>query len=325
MTSNPLSFHKKSRNIRIPNLKFPSTITNLKSHTPRNNHHMSLPTTTQSNYSYLSTTTRTVTLTSPKQPNNSLLNDSFHLNYNNKKNNNKRIHHSPLLYQFIPKPKLFQTFSSFRKGIPHHKGNNSNNTLYKYKPACSMDLHDKVNKLIRSKKHIEIESKDKVNENAFQYGKLHKLIRKHLLQDINPVQQTFTMNKKFYTMKENKVNYINDILIVPHLQNKLMFKNITNDTVIKDMLTHQNCLSKYNQQSINKERRKRYFTTNNNIITEEQTETETNNSRPRSTKGKLYEELEYYDYFTKTNLYKHTSILNVNHNLYYYKHFFMDK
>jgi hypothetical protein len=133
------------------------------------------------------------------------------------------------------------------------------------------------------------------------------------------------MNKKFYTMKENKVNYINDILIVPHLQNKLMFKNITNDTIIKDMPTHQNCLSKYNQQSINKERRKRYFTTSNNIITEEQTETETNNSRPHSTKGKLYEELEYYDYFTKTNLYKHTSILNVNHNLYYYKHFFMDK
>jgi hypothetical protein len=286
---------------------------------------MSLPTSTQSNYSYLSTTTRTVTLTSAKQPNNSLLSDSFHLNYNNKKNNNKRIHHSPLLYQFIPKPKLFQTFSSFRKGIPHHKGNNSNNTPYKYKPACSMDLHDKVNKLIRNKKHIEIESKDKVNENAFQYSKLHKLIRKHLLQDINPVQQTFKMNKKFYTMKENKVNYINDILIVPHLQNKLMFKNITNDTIIKDMLTHQNCLSKYNQQSINKERRKRYFTTNNNIITEEQTETETNNSRPHSTKGKLYEELEYYDYFTKTNLYKHTSILNVNHNLYYYKHFFMDK
>jgi hypothetical protein len=263
---------------------------------------MSLPTTTQSNYSYLSTTTRTVTLTSPKQPNNSVLNDSFHLNYNNnnKNNNIKRIRHSPLLYQFIPKPKLFQTFSSFRKGIPHYKGNN-NNTPYKCKPACSMDLHDKVNKLIRSKKHIEVESKDKVNENAFQYGILHKLIRKHLLQDINPIQQTFTMNKKFYTMKENKVNYINDILIVPHLQNKLMFKNITNDTVIKDMLTHQNCLSKYNQQSINKERRKRYFTTNNNIITEEQTETETNNSKPHSTKGKLYEELEYYDYFTKTN------------------------
>ena len=319
MTSNPLSSYKRTRNIRIPNLKFPSTITHLKSHTTRN-HHMSLPTTTQSNHSYLSTTTRTVTLNSPKHINNSLLNDSFHLN----SNNNKHIHLSPLLYQFIPKPKLFQTFSSFRRGIPHHKVNN--NIAHKSKPVCSMDLHNKVNTLIRSKKHIEVETKDKVNDNAFQYGNLHKLIRKQLLHDINPVHNAFLMNNKFYSIKENKVNYINDILIVPHLQNKLMFKNKTNETDINQTLTHQNCLSKYNQQSINRERRKRCFAINDlaeALLNHKETETIT--SKPNTNKGELYEELEYYDYFTKTNLYKHTSILNDKHKLFCYKHFFMDK
>lgn len=306
---------RKSRNILKTNIKNNNTlIIQSKPLSPRYKSY------TNENHSYLSTTTLTGTLNTPRHPyiytNNSSVNDESIPFHNTKHNNYSKLfsNQTSYNYKFIERPKVFQSFSSYRKGtsLSHSK----EKKVYNLK--TNNDLHRKANKLLLRRKYLEIEMKDKVNENIFQHDKKHSLIRKQLVHDINFMQNANKINNNFYHNKENIVNYIEDILIVPHLQNKLLFINKTKDKEIKQILSHQNCLSKYNQQSLNIERIKRVFKQDIKEQHQQETEKEQNKKQNQS---ELYQELEYYDYFTKAKLYKHTNFAKEKEKQFCYKSF----
>ena len=316
---------RKSRNVLKTTFKNSNALTiQSKPLSSRHSHHHKSY--TNDNHSYLSTTTLTGTLNTPRHPyiytNNSSVNDESIPFHNSKHNNHPKLFSIQTSYnfKFIERPKVFQSYSAYRKGlsISHSK----EKKVYNLK--CNNELHRKANKLLLRKKYLEIEMKDKVNENVFQNDKKHSLIRQQLVHDINPTQTANKINNTFYSNKENLVNYIEDILLVPHLQNKLLFIKKTKDKEIKQILSHQNCLSKYNQQSLNMERIKKLFTSDTEQQPKQETETETEQNKNlhlHQNQSDLYKELEYYDYFTKARLYKHTNFAKGKEKKFCYKLF----
>ena len=134
-------------------------------------------------------------------------------------------------------PKLKKTSQTFRRIIKHvstKKVKLKNHT----KPGKYNDeLYDKVNSL------------------DFQYDKLHKRIRESLLNDINPMYSLEAVSDSFYHKLENKINYIEDIYLVPHLRNHFILtgKNM------EQKILKANCISKQICFSMNKEKRKKIF------------------------------------------------------------------
>lgn len=115
-------------------------------------------------------------------------------------------------------------------------------------------------KKVKLKSHIKNgkysdELKDRVNSLDFQYDKLHKKIRESLLNDINPMYSLEALNDCFYHKLENKVNYIEDIYLVPHMRNHFFLtgKNI------EQKILKANCISRQICSSMNKEKRKKIF------------------------------------------------------------------
>lgn len=147
------------------------------------------------------------------------------------------------------------------------------------------------------------ELNDRVNSLDFQYDKLHKKIRESLLNDINPMYSLEAVNDCFYHKLENKVNYIEDIYLVPHLRNHFI---LTGENIEQKILK-ANCISRQICSSMNKEKRKKIFFEDQkrkhnfyNLVLK----TVKSIAKPHN---KPMESLQIEEYFTKRDIYKNVN------------------
>lgn len=111
---------------------------------------------------------------------------------------------------------------------------------------------------------------DKVNfEDLYTYH-LKRKVRESLISDINfSVNTEYTQERdKFYSIIENKVNFIEDIFRFPHFMNTLWINHCANESdrgttaqvsIINNKILHPNSFTKQFILSINKERQRLQF------------------------------------------------------------------
>ena len=117
-------------------------------------------------------------------------------------------------------------------------------------------------------------------------------------------------NDKFYEQKENKINFIEDILYYPYLQNKFQIRKCFDEA--HELLALPNYLSKKNHIALNKERRKK-------MLVQEKNKSKVmlyarNNEMEQNKENNFYDKLhyEFKEYFMKRDLYKNVGICQNN-------------
>ena len=96
---------------------------------------------------------------------------------------------------------------------------------------------------------------DRINDLDFQHDHLHRRVREALFNDINPMIIFEAYNDPFFKKKENRVNFLQDIYLVPHLKNTF---NLRSENA-KAKILNANCITKQICISMNRERRQRIY------------------------------------------------------------------
>lgn len=96
---------------------------------------------------------------------------------------------------------------------------------------------------------------DRINALDFQHDQLHRRVREALFNDINPMIVFEAYNDPFFKRKENRVNFLEDIYLVPHLKNTFNLKGKDANTKI----LNANCITKQICMSMNRERRQKIY------------------------------------------------------------------
>ena len=177
--------------------------------------------------------------------------------------NEKQMIHKKNNFTFVKRPKLLRNTKENLKTLLNKE--NTTKRKVKRKPLHnSQILQEKLQNLIDNKINCLKEANDKISMFDFDYIRLHKTIRKHLINDINPMTILLKEKDVFYQKKENRVNFIYDIFKYPHLENVFMFNYHEEDKEgkNKELLVSPNCLSQITQSSMNKLRRKAIFIKN---------------------------------------------------------------
>ena len=111
---------------------------------------------------------------------------------------------------------------------------------------------DKVEKISENKKE-DLELRDKVDIKFFENNQLQKSIKNALIHDINNDESNNKLYLNFLNPINNRVNFQEDIYIVPHIQNNLyLCKIVDNLDLLNDKLTNKNLLHKYVGLSMNR-------------------------------------------------------------------------
>lgn len=193
-----------------------------------------------------------------------------------------------------------------------HQGRNKNN-----------DLLLRIKKVLYNSKVKEEDNSDNdiVNCEDLFTNHLKQKVRESLISDIN-----FSANNdyikerdKFYNSIDNKVNFTEDIFLLPHLMNKLCLNHSGNEKdkhavdqatiiTVTQRILQPNCLSKSFMLSMNKERRRLQYEKDDRIK-------EKKNIIQYLAKGNMFQnKINYsYDderYFIKIYHYKQTGFAN---------------
>ena len=146
------------------------------------------------------------------------------------------------------------------RSICHTYGNQEDkynyNELIKLFPKME-PIKINVNIPIKKKKiNIEemIEKADKVDIDYYEDRELQKRIAETLHKDFNTMDKNFEVYfKQFYKSIPNYINYIYDINILPHIQNKFLFvKPIEDKNILSEKITCRNLLQKEVAISMNR-------------------------------------------------------------------------
>lgn len=118
--------------------------------------------------------------------------------------------------------------------------------FYKFSPI-------KIPKFDENKRSKDPELRDEVDINIFENSKLKRAVKKSLLNDINHDEVNYKLYKDYLKAFTNKVNFIEDIYMVPHIQNHLSLrKPIDNLVLLNEKLRDKNFLHKQVALSMNK-------------------------------------------------------------------------
>ena len=211
-------------------------------------------------------------------------------------------------YTFTDRPDIMKYHKIYMTSLLS-KSTNKDYKQYRY--SNGNDLSEKVNKMVHKKDKIyEDELKDKLNSLQIENTSLYKLIKDCLINEFNPLETFSIKNDKFYEQKENKINFIEDILYYPYLQNKFQIRKCFDEA--HELLALPNYLSKKNHVALNKERRKK-------MLVQEKNKNKVmlyarNDEMEQNKENNFYEKLhyEFKEYFMKRDLYKNVGICQNN-------------
>lgn len=118
--------------------------------------------------------------------------------------NEKQMIHKKNNFTFVKRPKLLRNTKENLKTLLNKE--NTTKRKVKRKPLHnSQILQEKLQNLIDNKINCLKEANDKISMFDFDYIRLHKTIRKHLINDINPMTILLKEKDVFYQKKENRV------------------------------------------------------------------------------------------------------------------------
>ena len=104
-----------------------------------------------------------------------------------------------------------------------------------------------------NKKKKDLELRDEVDINRFENDKLKKVIRNALLNDINPDDMNYKLYLDYLKPITNRINFHEDIYIVPHLKNNLLLSKPLDDfELLNDKFQNRNLLHRRISLSLNK-------------------------------------------------------------------------
>ena len=107
------------------------------------------------------------------------------------------------------------------------------------------------NYINKNKKDFEL--RDEVDINRFEDDKLKKKIRNALLNDINPDDINYQLYFDYLKPITNRINFHEDIYLVPHIENNLVLvKPHDNFEILDDIFQNRNLLHKQVSFSLNK-------------------------------------------------------------------------
>ena len=208
-------------------------------------------------------------------------------------------------YTFNDRPSIMK---HHRRYIKSYLSKNISLKKKHYKLASGDDLTDKVDKLFNKDKKFQDELNDKVNLFNAEYKSLHKTIKNSLINDINQLRSFSLTNDNFYKQKENKVNFIEDMLVYPHLQNNFQLRKSNNE--VKELSVSPNYLSRINQLSLNKERKTKIFIQDYEKKTQKNIALSLHNKDTEEDEIKFYEKYryEFNEFLRKRDFYKKIEI-----------------
>ena len=156
---------------------------------------------------------------------------SSRINLDNQKNKNKNIRYNTINNSEI------DNLNAFRK------------TFLKF-PKIKLSFPLQMSNYETSDKK---EMKDKINQNYFADEKLKKKLKKALYFDLNSSDDDFGKYSEYKKSKENYINYIYDINIVPHIKNRFLYsKPIYESRKINTILFSKNLINKEDAKSLNR-------------------------------------------------------------------------